>query len=242
MRQEDFIMMPVPLASFAAVCALLGGASSVAVAAATPKAPVASPATSEVAATEASKPVETGSAAASSESSDTSTVDAHGHPWSADLHAATKGTTKDGLWRMKVGVSRPDPLPGFPKETGGTGTEASGSAATGTEASAGATAANASAGQDDDDEFAAFRAAAAASDAGDAKAAAEVPARKWTEADLSALCNQAAGKAGDPAPIKTVIAEFVPTGEPVHSRNIPEDKRAAFAAALQAKVGFEFAG
>lgn len=41
-------------------------------------------------------------------------VDAHGWPWSADLHASTRNMTKEGLWRMKVGVSRPDPKPGFP--------------------------------------------------------------------------------------------------------------------------------
>lgn len=41
-------------------------------------------------------------------------LDAHGHPWSPDLHAATKNKTKDGLWRMKVGVARPDPAPGYP--------------------------------------------------------------------------------------------------------------------------------
>lgn len=43
-------------------------------------------------------------------------IDAHGHPWSAELHASTKTLTKEGLWRMKVGVSRPAPLPGFPKK------------------------------------------------------------------------------------------------------------------------------
>jgi len=42
-------------------------------------------------------------------------VDAHGHPWSADLHASSKSRTKDDLWRMKVGVSRPAPLEGYPK-------------------------------------------------------------------------------------------------------------------------------
>lgn len=41
-------------------------------------------------------------------------VDAHGHPFDASLHAATRSKTKDGLWRMKVGVKRPDPAPGFP--------------------------------------------------------------------------------------------------------------------------------
>lgn len=42
-------------------------------------------------------------------------IDANGHPWSADLYAPTKTKTGAGLWRMKVGKSRPAPLPGFPK-------------------------------------------------------------------------------------------------------------------------------
>lgn len=41
-------------------------------------------------------------------------IDAHGHPWSADLHAASKGKTSAGLWRMKVGARRPAPLEGYP--------------------------------------------------------------------------------------------------------------------------------
>lgn len=41
-------------------------------------------------------------------------LDAHGHPWSADLHASSKSKTTQGLWRMKVGVARPDPAPGYP--------------------------------------------------------------------------------------------------------------------------------
>lgn len=50
---------------------------------------------------------------------DTETVeiDADGHPWSADIHAASKSKTKAGLWRMKVGASRPAPMPGFPRST-----------------------------------------------------------------------------------------------------------------------------
>jgi hypothetical protein len=36
-------------------------------------------------------------------------VDAAGHPWSPELHSATKSKTTAGLWRMKVGVSRPAP-------------------------------------------------------------------------------------------------------------------------------------
>jgi len=42
-------------------------------------------------------------------------IDRDGHPWSADLHASSKSRTKDDLWRMKVGVSRPAPLEGYPK-------------------------------------------------------------------------------------------------------------------------------
>lgn len=45
---------------------------------------------------------------------ETADIDAHGHPWSADLHAASKSKTTAGLWRMKVGKSRPDPKPGYP--------------------------------------------------------------------------------------------------------------------------------
>lgn len=41
-------------------------------------------------------------------------LDTAGWPWTADLHASSKSKTKDGLWRMKVGVSRPDPKPGYP--------------------------------------------------------------------------------------------------------------------------------
>lgn len=41
-------------------------------------------------------------------------LDAHGHPWSADLHASSKSKTTQGLWRMTVGVARPEPAPGYP--------------------------------------------------------------------------------------------------------------------------------
>lgn len=43
------------------------------------------------------------------------TLDRDGWPWDANLHAATQSLTKEGLWRMKVGVKRPDPKEGFPK-------------------------------------------------------------------------------------------------------------------------------
>ena len=42
-------------------------------------------------------------------------IDADGHAYDPALHAATKSKTKADLWRMKVGVARPAPAPGFPK-------------------------------------------------------------------------------------------------------------------------------
>jgi hypothetical protein len=79
--------------------------------------------------------------------------------------------------------------------------------------------------------------AAAASEKTDEAAAASVPARTYSDADLGALCNQAAVKLGDPSPIKEIIAGYVPEGQVAHSRNIPEDKRAEFVAAVEAKAG-----
>lgn len=173
-------------------------------------------------------------------------VDAHGHPWDENLHASTKTQTKEGLWRMKVGVTRPEPLPGFPKEATGTSSGTASTTATATAqepaASATASAPATTAEDDDDDEFAAFRAAAAKADAEDSAAAASIPARKWTDADLGTLCNQAAVKLGDPTPIKEIIGQFVNAGDVAHSRNIPEDKREDFAKAIEAKAGIEFAG
>lgn len=234
-------------AQLAAVYALLGGASPVAVAAAAPT-PAPSPSPTAAAPTPAAE--QSGAAAeASPAASNDGEIDAHGHPWSADLHASTKGKTKDGLWRMKVGVSRPDPLPGFPVEDASqaspdaaTATEPAGSSQTQAPESAPASQDGSPAAGDEDDEFAAFRAAAAKSDAEDAAAKACVPARKWTDADLGALCNQAAVKLGDPSPVKEIITQFIPEGTVAHSRNIPEDQREAFAKAVEAKAGIEFAG
>lgn len=174
-------------------------------------------------------------------SEDDSEIDADGHPFDPALHTGTK--TKAGLWRMKAGVSRPAPKPGFPlnapdgAETTGTDTPHGDYA----EASAPVTEPEVVA-NEDDDEFAAFRDAAAKSDAEEATAKASVPARKWTDADLGALCNQAATKLGNPTPIKEIIARFVPDGVVAHSRNVPEDQRDAFAKAIEAKAGIEFAG
>lgn len=53
-------------------------------------------------------PVGSGAGGAPSPSPSTE-LDADGHAFDPALHAATKSKTKAGLWRMKVGVSRPDP-------------------------------------------------------------------------------------------------------------------------------------
>lgn len=245
---DDIIMMPVPRSQFVAVCALLGGVSRAAlVAGDKPQTVISSTRGSTADLAEAAEipgvKSQTGEApAAAAETVGTvadGTLDAAGWPWDASLHASTRGTTKDGLWRMKVGVSRPDPKPGFPKDapsTGGTGTSTAGTAP-----ESSATAGSLPAGEDED-EFAAFRAAADKANGTDAAAAAAVPARKWTDTDLGALCNQAAVKLGDPAPVKAVIAEFVPEGTVPHSRNILADDREAFAQALELKAGIEFAG
>lgn len=249
---DDFIMMPVPARMFTQVCALLGGASLAGIAAGANVGSQARPAPEPV---REEKPEPQGTASVASgagpaaanpagAAADTGDVDAHGHPWSADLHASTKTKTKEGLWRMKVGVSRPAPLPGFPKDPASTG--ATGTQSNGTGSQAGGSASGAPAGpattDEDEDEFAAFRAAADKAGATDAAAAASIPARKWSDADLGALCNQAAVKLGDPAPVKAQIAKFVPEGQVPHSRNVPEDKREEFAKAVEAAAGITFAG
>jgi len=237
---DDIIMMPVPRSSFTAVCALLGGASLTALAT---SAPVASPTPAPAPQGTATVASEGNSAQAAvadtsggdtaGAASDSGALDAAGWPWSADLHASTKGQTKEGLWRMKVGVSRPDPKPGFPKADGAATTSANTTASEPTPAAAAAV--------EDDDEFAMFREAAGKSDATDASAAAAIPPRKWTDADLGAICNQAAVKLGDPTPVKALIAKYVPEGQVAHSRNIADDKREEFAVAVEKAAGITYA-
>lgn len=240
-KPEDYMHLSIMVlpSQVASVYALLGaGVLNTLVAAPAPKASPAPIAAAPSAAAEQpdENPVATETVADGE-------VDAGGWPWSADLHASTKGKTKDGYWRMKVGVSRPDNKPGFSASTAAAAAPASPEPSQSESAgSAGTAAASADEQSSDDDEFAAFREAAAKADATDAAAAAAAPARKWTDADLGALCNQAAVKLGDPAPIKGIIAEYVAEGEVAHSRNIAEDKRAAFAAAVEAKAGITFAG
>ncbi|MBA3831631.1 MAG: hypothetical protein H0X34_07020 [Chthoniobacterales bacterium] len=164
-------------------------------------------------------------------------IDADGHPFNPALHTGTR--TKADLWRMKAGVSRPAPMPGFPKTDAA---PTAGAPATENGAASAQSIPGATATEEDEDEFAAFRAAADKASGTDAAAAASVPARKWTDADLGALCNQAAVKFGDPAPVKELIQQFVADGEVPHSRNIADDKREDFAKAVEAKAEITFAG
>jgi hypothetical protein len=242
-------IMVMSAAQLASVYALLGGASPGAIAASGSGAgndgqsKPAEPAVPQAQAGEQQQQQQGGDAGSGAAVE----LDAHGHPWSAELHASTKGKTKDGLWRMKVGVARPAPAPGFPKDAaapGGTTGTSNGGAASGPGASAtgqGAGPATANEGEDED-EFAAFRAAAEKAGATDAAAAAAAPARTWTDADLGALCNQAAVKLGDPATIKAIIASFVPEGTVPHSRNIPAERREEFAQTVEKAAGITFAG
>jgi len=252
-KPEDFIHMPIPASMFTAVCAVLAGVSpnaltssarTPAVGVGTADARLVTKSSSAQLGTPVESPasVENGSTATTDASpSDDGEIDADGWPWSADMHASTKGKTKDGLWRMKVGVTRPDPKPGFPVSDGVTSTTSDGAASaapdTVTTGDAGPVTDTA-----DDDEFAAFRAAADKASDTDTAAAASVPARKWTDSDLGSLCNQAATKLGDPAPIKAIIADFMPEGVVAHSRNIPDERREEFAQAVEAKAGIAFAG
>lgn len=176
--------------------------------------------------------------------SDVDELDAHGHPWDAGTYASTRTKTQDGLWRLKPGQSRPDPVPGFPKDEAANpaspaadgATEPAGSSQTQASESVGASQESEA---PEGDEFA-KAAAAIKARAGDV--AENVPARSWTDADLGQLCNDAAVKLNDPAPIKALIAKFVPEGEVAHSRMIPADKREEFAQEVEAKAGIEYAG
>jgi hypothetical protein len=86
----------------------------------------------------------------------------------------------------------------------------------------------------EDDEFAQFATAAAAP--------VVAAARKWSDADLSKLCNQCAVKDGNPERVKPVLAKYVPEGEVQHSRNIPEANHEEFASELEAVFELQYAG
>lgn len=206
--------------------ALLGsgsvGAYAVSATAERPTPPNPSPSTSTATTGTGSAPTTDAAAGQDAPTGDSAEVDAAGWPWSPDLHASTKGTTKEGLWRMKVGVSRPDPKPGFPKSDAGNSAPSSAASTASTAPAA-----------EEEDEFAAFATAATP------QAAAQ--ARSWTDADLSTLCNQAAVKDGNPVRVKELIAKYVPEGQVQHSRNIPVDARETFAQDVESTIGIQYA-
>lgn len=162
-------------------------------------------------------------------------VDSAGVPFDPELHTGTK--LKDGRWRAKKGMAEaaaaaaqavPEPSPSADNA--------------GTDNASDAEASSDEPGESD--EFAAFYQAAAQTEQ---PAEPVVVERTWTEADLSALCNQAVQKLGGPsgvAPVKEMIAKFMPEGsdQVPHSRHIPADKREEFAQAIEALAGIEFAG
>lgn len=242
---EDFIMMPIPTSRFAAVCALLGGASLAAVSAgnpgsgasvtpATPSASATAPSSTPAPVVGSSDHAATSSNATTAASPSDGERDAAGVVWDAEKHASTKGKTNAGLWRMKVGVKRPagegeDAIPG-----NGTGTETATPSSIATSSDATATSPAPANTVEEDDEFAAYRTAAAST---------PTP-RNWTDGDLSKLCNQVAAKIGGEriAEVKDVIARFVPDGVQPHSRNIPADQRETFAQEVEKTFDLKYDG
>lgn len=240
MKPEDFIHVSIAIPAdkigglYAAVAALLGSAAPVpgnfvsitgTVRTPTPAASVVTAAPTPV---EASPSAGPGPIAASTASpSDGSEVDAAGVPWDANRHAATKSKTKAGLWRMKVGVTRPDTegeaSANYQSPEGGSPTPPPPPASEPAAA--------------EDDEFAAFRNAAADSSPPPPPS---TVARTWSDADLSKLCNQAALASGSPEKVKEIINKYV--GDEVsHSRNVPADQRENFAEEIELAFGFQYA-
>lgn len=210
---ELLVQIPVPLSMLGAVYALLGGVSAVALAAAPAK---------PASVLDAEQPE--AEAVAVEANGATGEIDAAGTPFDPARHTGTK--VKSGLWRLKTGMARlpGEELPaGSPNDAGAAASSSGSAAAAGTATGA----------VEEDDEFAQFAAAAAPASA---------KARTWTDADLSKLANQAATKLGSPDKVKATIAKHVPEGLTPHSRNIPADKREAFATDLETVAGIEYAG
>lgn len=161
-------------------------------------------------------------AAAAPASENSGKRDAAGTLFDPARHTGT--IVKSGLWRMKAGLAR------------GPGEGEDAIPAAGASAAAGAIPAAPALAPVEEDEFAAFRAAASQA----APAAAVAPARSWTDADLSALCNQAAMATGNPEPIKAIIARYVPEGQQQHSRMVPDTHRELFAKEIEAAFGIQY--
>lgn len=161
-------------------------------------------------------------------------LDAHGHPWSAALHASTKALTKEGIWRMKPGAVRPNPMPGYPMEA----IEVVAEPEPVTEVVETSDAVEVVETSDADEAEMWMDAA------GDAPVA-TVPAREWTDADLSKLCNQAAKalepKGAVPA-LKELVAIYSASGTVPHSRNVPVEDRERFAGEVEALANITYEG
>ena len=227
------VSVPVPISMLGAVYALLGGVSIASTAQTITRWPTAAEAAASkpspaVENDASSQPVTSGaiSVASAVEPVLSGEVDAAGTPFDPARHTGTK--VKSGLWRLKAGVAR---LPG--EELPSDAATSTAAAAGASQSSGAAPAGTASVAVEEDDEFAAFAAAAAPVTA---------VARTWTDTDLSRLANQAATKLGSPDKVKATIAKHVPEGLTPHSRNIPADKREAFAVDLEAVAGIEYAG
>lgn len=220
-------------AALAAALAAVNGGSGNIVAPVAERAKPATEKPSEAGASGAeSAPAGDGTIATSGASPSDVKVDAAGTPFDPDRH--TGSIVKSGLWRMKAGLSRgpgegEDAIP----KADGTGTTSDGPASDAGEAATAATV------EVEEDEFAAFTKANAEAEGA---AAAAVPERTWADADLSSLCAQAATKLGNADPIREIIANYTPEGETPHSRNVPAENRAAFAAEIEKAAGITYAG
>jgi hypothetical protein len=231
---NEFVMMPVPVSKFAAVCALLAGSAATAISAGSGNpSPPPPPSTLTSSGTAQSAPTSDAGVAATSEATGENTGeynfphDAAGTVFDPARH--TGSTVKSGLWRMKAGLPR-DPGEGEDSPSyvapGGTATPPPPPAAAAQSAQA--------APADEDDEFAAFATAAAAP-------AAAQPARSWTDADISKLCNQAAVADGGPARVQALITKYIPEGQTNHSRNVPAAQRETFAQDVENTIKIEYA-
>lgn len=165
-------------------------------------------------------------------------LDAHGHPWSADLHASTKGKTQDGLWRMGRGKERPEPMPGYPKGAENPAPvedviQPSEKVPVGPE-----TIVITEGPADIDDEFAQF-----ATKTEEPAASTEAPAREWSDADVSNAANWAVNSlGGKPEGIVALRDKYIPAGMVPKTMNIPVEDREAFVQDLEKLVGAAYPG
>lgn len=215
MHPEEIIHVPVPREALTAVYRVLTGDYAV-VHVSEYHRPSANPdvvttQTSQVTITEASAELPT----------EGEERDSAGWPWRADLHAGSKGKTKDGLWRMKTGVERPAPL---------TGAEPHIEEAVEAPEPEVEEVEEPQTLPDLGDEDEAWAQAAA-----EAAAPVEVPTREWADQDLASACSAAVTAMGGEAKvpvIKALVADYVSAGDVPHSRNIPSDDRQKFIDAL----------